>query len=79
MRVPGGPYTEIPMASFDVTDLQNAVALGLLEKAKVTGSFEWERYVVRRSRVAGLLYQLYRIAPGGRLQRRVAVGLSGVA
>lgn len=61
MRGPGGPYTEMPMASFDVTDLQNAGARGLLEKAKVTGSFEWECYVVRRSRVAGLLYQLYRL------------------
>jgi hypothetical protein len=32
----------------DEADLQNAIALGLLEKHKVTGSFEWEWYVSKR-------------------------------
>jgi hypothetical protein len=48
MRGPGAPYSETPMVSFDVTDLQNAIALGLLQKAKVTGSYEWEWYVVKK-------------------------------
>src|ERR1700674_4632988 len=47
LRCPGSPYTDTPMM-FDETDLQNAVALDLLEKRKVTGSFDWEWYVSRR-------------------------------
>jgi len=48
LRGPGAPYAEMPMVSFDATDLQNAVELGLLVKAKVTGSYEWEWYVLKK-------------------------------
>ena len=33
---------------FDETDLHNAVALDLLEKRKVTGSYEWEWYAAKK-------------------------------
>lgn len=44
MRCPGSPYTDAPML-FDETDLKNAIALGLLKKQEVSGSFNWEYYV----------------------------------
>jgi hypothetical protein len=47
MRGPGAPYIETPMVTFEETDLQNAIALDLLEKRKVTGSYEWEWYVLK--------------------------------
>jgi hypothetical protein len=46
MRCPGEPYTDTP-TNFNDDDLKNAVALGLLRKQKVGGSFEWEYYVVK--------------------------------
>ncbi len=48
MRGPGAPYSETLMVTFNETDLQNAIALGLLEKRKVTGSLEWDWYVAKR-------------------------------
>jgi hypothetical protein len=49
MRCPGAPYTDSPLMSFDETDLQNAIALDLLEKRKVKerteGKLEWEWYM----------------------------------
>jgi hypothetical protein len=48
MRCPGAPYTDTPMMMFDETDVQNALALDLLEKRKVTGSFQWEWYMAKR-------------------------------
>ena len=50
LRCPGAPYTDTPMMMFDETDLQNAVALDLLEKRKVTGSYEWEWYALKKER-----------------------------
>ncbi len=47
MRCPGSPYTDTPTL-FDEADLENAIALNLLEKRKVTGSFEWEYYVAKK-------------------------------
>jgi len=56
LRCPGAPYNDTPMMTFNETDLQNAVTLGLLEKQRMeTHSFplaasdEWEWYVVRRA------------------------------
>ena len=50
LRHPGAPYTDTPMMTFNESDLHNAAALGLLEKAKATsGSYEWEWYVVKRT------------------------------
>jgi hypothetical protein len=48
LRCPGAPYTDTPMITFDEADLQNAVALDLLERGKVVGSYEWEWYVLRK-------------------------------
>jgi hypothetical protein len=45
MRCPGTPYTDTP-TTFDESDLTNAIALGLLRKQKMVGSFEWDYYVV---------------------------------
>jgi hypothetical protein len=44
MRCPGSPYTDTP-TTFDETDLNNAISLGLLRKQQIVGSFEWEYYV----------------------------------
>jgi hypothetical protein len=56
LRCPGAPYSDSPMMTFNETDLQNAVALNLLEKQRmVTDSFppeashDWEWYVVTRT------------------------------
>jgi len=56
LRCPGAPYDDSPMTAFNETDLQNAVALNLLEKQRrATDSFppaashEWEWYVVRKT------------------------------
>jgi hypothetical protein len=56
LRCPGAPYTETPMMMFDETDLQNAIALDVLEKQKVkiemipsTGNYEWEWYVLKKA------------------------------
>jgi hypothetical protein len=46
MRCPGAPYSDSP-TMYDEPDLNNAIALNLLEKRKMTGSYEWEYYVVR--------------------------------
>lgn len=40
------PYTDTP-TMYDERDLNNAVALGLLEMRKVTGSLEWEWYTLK--------------------------------
>ena len=48
LRGPGSPYVDTPMVSFDQSDLQNAIDLGLLVKANVTGSYQWEWYVVKK-------------------------------
>jgi len=40
--------TDTPTMMFDETDLHNAVALDLLEKRKVTGSYEWEWYAAKK-------------------------------
>jgi hypothetical protein len=48
LRGPGARYSESLLLKFDPTDLQNAVALDLLEKAMVTGSYEWEWYVFKK-------------------------------
>lgn len=45
MRCPGAPYADSPMMMFDEVDVLTAVALELLEKRQVTGSFQWEWYV----------------------------------
>jgi hypothetical protein len=37
------------MMVFDETDLHNAVALDLLEKRKVTGSYVWEWYAAKKN------------------------------
>ncbi len=49
MRCPGAPYTDSPTAH-DEADMNNAIALDLLEKRKMTGSYEWEYYVVKKPR-----------------------------
>jgi hypothetical protein len=49
LRSLGTPYTEMPMTIFDESDLHNATALGLLEKQKVTGIYNWEWYVVKKA------------------------------
>ena len=46
LRSPGSPYIDVPMA-FEEVDLLHAVELGLVEKQKITGSFEWEWYVLK--------------------------------
>ena len=51
-RCPGAPYTDTP-TEFDEIDLQNAVALNLLEQRKltegsITGSRQWEWYQSKR-------------------------------
>jgi len=48
LRCPGARYTDEPMMTFDETDLRNAVALNLLEKRRVVGSYAWEWYQSRR-------------------------------
>ena len=48
MRCPGSLYTDTP-TTFDETDLNNAISLGLLRKQKNVGSFEWEYYVATES------------------------------
>ena len=45
MRCPGSPYVDTPM-NFDEADLENAIALGLVKKQTVVGTYEWEYYVV---------------------------------
>jgi hypothetical protein len=45
LRTPGAPYTDTPILQFEECDLNNAVALGLLERQRVTGSYDWEWYV----------------------------------
>lgn len=47
LRSPGSPYIDVPM-TFQEMDLLDAVELGLLEKQKVTGSYEWEWYVEKK-------------------------------
>jgi len=50
LRCPGSVYTGTPMM-FDETDLDNAIALGLLEKRRLTtGSYEWEMYAVKKEK-----------------------------
>jgi hypothetical protein len=49
LRRPGSPYTDEPLVTFDETDLHNAIALGLLEKQRIKGSFEWEWYVAKET------------------------------
>ena len=44
LRCAGAPYTDTPVMMFDETDLRNGVALGLLERQKVTGIYKWEWY-----------------------------------
>ena len=44
MRCPGSPYADTP-TTFDETDLENAISLGLLRKQRIVGSYEWEYYV----------------------------------
>jgi hypothetical protein len=46
LRASGAPYTDTP-TMYDENDLNNAVALGLIEKRKVTGSLEWEWYTLK--------------------------------
>ena len=46
LRSPGSPYVDTP-TGFDEEDLSNAVELGLVEKRRVTGSFEWEWYTIK--------------------------------
>lgn len=47
MRCKGAHYTDTPTMR-DEIDLQSAIALNLLDKRKVTGSFEWEWYLSKR-------------------------------
>ena len=47
MRSSGSPFTDTP-TMFNEADLNNAVALGLIEKQFVTGSFEWEWFVAKK-------------------------------
>jgi hypothetical protein len=47
VRILRAEPTDAPAMAEEV-DLQNAIALGLLEKRKVTGSYEWEWYVSKR-------------------------------
>ena len=47
IRCPGAPYVDSPMVTFDEGDLQNAIALDLLEKRKVIGSYTWEWFVLK--------------------------------
>jgi hypothetical protein len=56
---------------FGETDLHNAVALDLLEKRKVTSTYEWEWYAAKKknSQVNRLSAESA-IGFGGRLQRR---------
>jgi hypothetical protein len=49
IRGPGAPYSETPVVSFDEADLKNAISLNLLEKQKVSGSYQWDWYVVKKS------------------------------
>ena len=42
-----GVHCEDSPAMFEEADLQNAIALGLLEKSIVSGSVSWEWYVVK--------------------------------
>ena len=56
MRRPGAPLMDAPKLTYDEADLNNAIALNLLEKRKMradalTGSFEREYYVVRAKSV----------------------------
>lgn len=46
LRSPGSPYVDAPTL-FSEEDLSNAVELRLLEKSRVTGSFEWEWYTIK--------------------------------
>lgn len=45
LRTAGAPFNDTPMPAFDPVDVQNAEVLDLLEKRKVTGSFEWDWFV----------------------------------
>lgn len=46
LRCPGSPYVDTPTV-YEESDLANAVDSGLLRKQKITGSFEWEYYIVK--------------------------------
>lgn len=50
MRCPGSPYADSHTV-YDEADLNNAIELNLLEKRKVTGSYEWEYYKKREPRI----------------------------
>ena len=52
LRGPGAPFRDTPMMHFDEADLYNAVALNLLEKCKVSGSYQWEWYVAKKSKTS---------------------------
>jgi hypothetical protein len=42
LRLPGSPFTDTPLPSFGLADLNNAVSLGLLQKGSVAGSDNWD-------------------------------------
>jgi hypothetical protein len=46
LRSSGAPFTDTP-TMFNEADLNNAIALGLLEKQSVTGSLKWDWYVAK--------------------------------
>ena len=47
LRLPGSPYTDIPLPSFELDDLNNAVSLGLLQTGSVAGSDNWTWWMLK--------------------------------
>ena len=52
LRLPGSPYTDIPLPSFELDDLNNAVSLGLLQTGSVAGSDNWDWWMLKNPRAA---------------------------
>lgn len=73
LRCPDAPYNDAP-TTFAETDLQNAVALGLLEKrtmvmatAGVKGTDTWEWYVSKRKHPKAGDWIIFSNGPGRRI------------
>ena len=49
LRFPGAPYRDTSLLFFTEDDLNNAITLGLLQKASVVGSYSWVWSVLKKA------------------------------
>lgn len=49
LRFPGAPYRDIAMQFFSEDDLNNAITLGLLQRASVIGTYNWVWFVLKKA------------------------------